>query len=251
MARLSGVSSRFVCSGDARLHYLDSGGDDHGAPIVFVPGMTDIADDYTQVLPLFGRRTVVVEIRGHGRSSSPESGYDLATLSRDVGAVVDAVTDGPVHLVTFSRGTSCALWWAVEHPDRVRSIAIGDYVPEERIVSSTARRRLLDGRWRGTPVHQRLDTEAAMQTFAAAQARSIWEPLSRWQPPLLVVRSGNSVLVTDTEWARYRRLFPDSQLVDFDESPHDIFRPDRSRYPHLVRDHVEQAERRGYQLLGE
>jgi pimeloyl-ACP methyl ester carboxylesterase len=114
------IASRYVYSGDAHLHYLDSGGDDRGAPIVFVPGMTDIADDYTRVMPLFGRQVVVVEIRGHGRSSAPESGYDLATLSSDVGAVIDAVTDGPVHIMTFSRGTSCALGWAVHHPDRVR-----------------------------------------------------------------------------------------------------------------------------------
>jgi len=62
--------------------------------------MTDIAEDYTEVLLLFGRRAVVAEIRGHGRSSAPAGGYDLATLSTDVGAVIDAVTDGPVHVVT-------------------------------------------------------------------------------------------------------------------------------------------------------
>jgi non-heme chloroperoxidase len=241
MARL--ITSRYISSGDARLHYLDSGGDDHGAPIVFVPGMTDIADDYTQVLPLFGRRMVVVEVRGHGRSSSPVSGYDLATLSRDVGAVVDAVTDGPVHIVTFSRGTSCAVAWAIEHPDRVRSISIGDYVPEERVVTHAASLHLLEGRWRGTPVSERLDVNAAMRTFRAAQSRSMWEPLSRLQPPLLVVRSGNSVLVTDAERARYRQLCPGVELVDFDDSPHDIFRPGRGRYPRLVHDHVDRVDR--------
>src|ERR1700722_2849515 len=155
------ITSRYVYNGDARLHYLDSGGDDHGSPIVFVPGMTDIADDYTQVMPLFGRRVVAVVIRGHGRSSSPVSGYDLATLSSDVGAVVNAVAEGPVHIVTFSRGTSCAVGWAIEHPDRVRSMSIGDYVPEERAVTSTMSRHLLDGRWRGTPVRERVDGHAA------------------------------------------------------------------------------------------
>jgi pimeloyl-ACP methyl ester carboxylesterase len=98
------VISRFTHHGDVRIHYLDSGGNDHGAPIVFVPGMTDIADDYTEVMPLFGRRAVVVEIRGHGKSAAPDGGYDLASLSADVGAVVDAVTNGPVHVMTFSRG---------------------------------------------------------------------------------------------------------------------------------------------------
>ena len=37
------VQSRFAANGDTRIHYLDSGGPDHGAPIVFVPGMTDVA----------------------------------------------------------------------------------------------------------------------------------------------------------------------------------------------------------------
>ena len=103
--------------------------------------------------------------------------------------------------------------------------------------------RLLEGRWRGTPVHERLDVDAAMRTFLAAQSRSMWEPLSLLQPALLVVRSGNSLLVTDADWTRYRRLFPGAELVDFDDSPHDIFRPDRDRYPRLVRDHVNRADR--------
>ncbi|CAN5719493.1 hypothetical protein BH09ACT7_BH09ACT7_09540 [soil metagenome] len=238
------ITSRYTVNSDARLHYLDSGGDDHGAPIVFVPGMTDIADDYTPVLPLFGRRVVIVELRGHGRSSSPVSRYDLAALSSDVGAVVDAVTDGPVHLMTFSRGTSYATAWAIDHPDRVRSIAIADYVPEERVVTSTEAQNLIDGRWRGTPVRERLDAEAAVQTFRAAQERSMWEPLSRLRVPLLAVRSGITGLVTDADWSRYRQLFPGAHLVDFEDSPHDIFRPDRGRYPRLVRDHVTRSHTR-------
>jgi non-heme chloroperoxidase len=246
------IQSAYAHNGDARIHYLDSGGEtslpslrspyDRGAPIVFVPGMTDIADDYRQVMPLFGRRVVVVEIRGHGRSSSPAYGYDLASLSRDVGSVVDAVTDGCVHLVTFSRGTAHGVNWAIENSTRVRSVAIGDYVPEERVLTATTSRRLLDGRWRGTPVKDRLDERAALQTFRAAQRRSFWESLSQLQLPLLVVRSGNSVLIDDADWARYRQLFPDANLVEFDDSPHDIFRPDRGRYPLLVRDHVDRAE---------
>ena len=83
---------------------------------MFVPGMTDVAADYIEVLPLFGRRAVIVDLRGHGQSGAPESGYDLADLTADVGAVVDAVTDGPVHVVMFSRGTTYALAWAIETP---------------------------------------------------------------------------------------------------------------------------------------
>src|SRR5258705_2611923 len=236
------VNSRFTDNGDACIHYLDSGGDDRGAPIVFVPGMTDIADDYIEVMPLFGRRTVVVELRGHGKSGAPASGYDLATLSGGVGAVVDAVTDGPIHMVTFSRGTSYAVARALSQPDRVLSLAIGDYIPEERVLPPELSHRLLSGHWRGSPVHERLNTDAANKSFRAARARSFWDELSLTKIPLLVIRSGNSVLVRDDEWARYAQQFPSAELVEVHDSPHDIFCPDRGRFPQLVREHVGRAD---------
>ena len=125
----------------------------------------------------------------------------------------------------------------------MRSVAIGDYVPEEKVLTSEMSRRLLDGRWRGTPVIQRLDVDAANKTFAAAQERSLWEPLARQQFPLFAVRSGANFLVGEPEWSRYRALFPHAHLVEFPDSPHDIFRPDRGRYPRLVGEHVDRADR--------
>ena len=236
------VDSRYVDNAGVRLHYLDSGGRDRGAPIVFVPGMTCLADDYVEILPLLGRRSVVVELRGHGRSDAPVGGYDSDALASDVGAVVKAITDGPVHLMTFSRGTAYALRWALRHTDRVRSVSIGDYVPEEILLPDEVRSRLLDGRWRGTPVHDRLDRDAGMATFRAARQQSFWEELSRWRPPLLVVRSPHSPLIDDAAWSRYRTLFPAARLHVFDDSPHDVFRPDRGRYPALVREHVDATD---------
>jgi non-heme chloroperoxidase len=237
------MRSQFADNGGVRLHYLDSGGDDLGAPIVFVPGMTCLAHDYEAVLPAFGRRTVVIEVRGHGRSDAPVVGYDLETLSSDVGAVVDAVTGGPVHVVTFSRGTSAAVAWTLGHSDRVRSLSIGDYVPEEKLVPDPAVRWLLDGRWRGTPVRDRLDEKAALTTFRSARERSFWEPLAELGIPLLAVRSPESrEIVPDEAWARYASLFPSAQLVEFSDSPHDIFRPDRARYPRLVAEHADRAD---------
>jgi non-heme chloroperoxidase len=229
------VQSRFTENGDTRIHYLDSGGPDRGAPIIFVPGMTDIGDDYAEMLQLLGRRTVVVEIRGHGHSGAPETGYDSDTLSSDVGAVIDAVTDGPVHVMTFSRGTTYAITWALAHPDRIRSISIGDYVPAEIVLSDEHVRLLLNGRWRGSPVRERLNYGAAIKTFRAARGQSFWEPLSQLQPPLLVVRSPNSPLIDDAAWARYKQLFPRAHLHEFHDSPHDIFRPDRGQFPQLIR----------------
>jgi non-heme chloroperoxidase len=51
-----------------------------------------------------------------------------------------------------------------------------------------------------------------------------------------VVRSPSSPLVDDAAWARYKTTFPHADLHEFHDSPHDIFRPDRGRFPKLVRE---------------
>jgi pimeloyl-ACP methyl ester carboxylesterase len=228
-------------NGDAQIRYLDSGGEDRGAPIVFVPGFTCVADDYLEILPFLGRRTIIVELRGHGQSRSHSTDYDSDALARDVGAVIDATTGGPVHLMTFSRGTPYALLWALAHRERVLSVSIGDYVPEEIELPDDVILGLLDGRWRGTPVSTRVDRQAGIATLRSARAQLLWEPLARWQPPLLVVRSPSTPVVDDAAWERYRSLFPAARMHEFADSPHDIFRPDRGRYPLLVREHVDSV----------
>jgi non-heme chloroperoxidase len=233
---------RSVDADGAHINVLDSGGDDRGAPIIFVPGFTCVADDYTEILPVLERRTVVVELRGHGRSTAPDGPFDSDALAGDVGAVVDAATSGPVHLMTFSRGTPYALLWAFANRDRVLSLSIGDYVPEEIELADDVIFGLLDGRWRGTPVSERVDRDAGAATLRAARSQSLWEPLAQWQPPLMVVRSPSTPVVSDADWVRYRDLFPAAKLHEFVDSPHDIFRPERARYPALVRDHVNAVD---------
>ncbi len=69
-------------------------------PVVFVPGFTCVADDYTEVLPLFGRRTVVVELRGHGRSVGAERSRTTPPRAPVTSAaVIDEVAGrpGPPH----------------------------------------------------------------------------------------------------------------------------------------------------------
>ncbi|PRC55118.1 alpha/beta hydrolase, partial [Mycobacterium sp. ITM-2017-0098] len=61
---------------------------------------------------------------------------------------------------------------------------------------------------------------------------------------LMVVRSPNTPVVSDADWDRYRALFPAAKLHEFVDSPHDIFRPERGRYPTLVRDHVDAVDAR-------
>lgn len=241
---MSTVTCGVVDGDGASIHYIESTPRDDPAlpPVVFVPGMTDVADDYREIADHTGRRTIVVELRGHGRSRAG-AGWALEHHARDVAAVIDATVEGPLHLMTFSRGTCSALAWCADNSDRVRSLSIGDYPAREIGLSADVMSTLLGSTWRGTPVSERLDAHAFAQVVAASRDRPLWHIVAALDVPIAVVRSTATAPMNDADWERYEGLTPGIRLVRFDDSPHDIFRPDRGRYPRLVADIAAAGDR--------
>lgn len=243
--------SRFVSHGDATIHYLDcsTGTDaDELTPLIFVPGMSCIAHDYTTIATHTGRRTIVIDLRGHGLSSTSQSGYRLDDHASDVASVVDeAVPDhdgamGDVHVMTFSRGTCYVLRWCELTVRSIRSFTIGDYPGREIPMSQLMADSFLAGTWRGTPVATRVDEAALRATFAESKERPLWHVLTGAAVPVAVVRSAAAHPVTDVDWDRYASV-PGIRRVTFDGSPHDIFRQDRGRFGRLARESAELGDR--------
>lgn len=56
-----------------------------------------------------GFAVVAVDLRGHGRSSKPDDGYDIATVAADLAAVIDAVGAGPAVVAGQSWGGNVVL----------------------------------------------------------------------------------------------------------------------------------------------
>ena len=69
-------------------------------------------------------RVILFDLRGHGLSARTTSGYDVATMARDLESIVDDVAREPVALVGHSYGAVVALTFALRHPERVRKLAI-------------------------------------------------------------------------------------------------------------------------------
>ncbi len=242
---MGSVTSGFVTSVDATVHYLDCRPIDDGAdlpPVLFVPGMTDVADDYREIADHIGRRTIVIDLRGRGRSEASD-GWSLEHHVADIAAVVDAAIDGPMHLMTFSRGTCYALAWLQHHADRVLSVSVGDYPAREIHIAPEIADRLLSSTWRGTPVHERVDPAAVRQVLAHSRDRDLWHVVDALEVPVAVVRSNASAPIDDADWERYARLAPGVRRERYDDSPHDIFRVDRGRYPRLVAEIAAEGDR--------
>ena len=72
------------------------------------------------------RDVFMYDLRGHGRSSMPRSGYDLNTMAEDLGNVLDRSGIATADIVGHSFGGRVALTFAAEHPERVRNLVVAD-----------------------------------------------------------------------------------------------------------------------------
>ena len=117
---------RTVDVGGVRLAYREEGTGD--PPIVLVHGM---ACDHTHLLPQLEHfaprhRVIAVDQRGHGASDAPDGAYTTEQFAEDLLALMDRLDVERPILVGHSLGGGVVLHAAVEHPERVRAVALLD-----------------------------------------------------------------------------------------------------------------------------
>jgi pimeloyl-ACP methyl ester carboxylesterase len=225
-----------------RIHFLDNSPTDPvGLPILFAPGLSDTADEYVHMLEFFvPRQALVVEVRGRGRSEAPTHGYRVADHVTDLEAVLDEMSIGRFHLMTFSRGTSWGLELALHDTDRIASISIGDYRAVEVALPQEFADIQMQTRFRGRPMIERVPKHVLERLAADSTPRELWDELTRLPCPMLVARGTHGIL-DDEHVARYRSVRPDAEVVMVPDSGHDLFRPDRLWYPRAVARFLERT----------
>lgn len=114
---------------------------------------------------------VLVDLLGHGQTDAPESAsrYRLKHVRRDLLKLVDAVSDGPAHLLGYSMGGRIALYMAVNHPNLFQSLILESASPG--LESAEDR-------------HQRVENDTALaqriQNESIAAFVDFWEGISLW-----------------------------------------------------------------------
>jgi pimeloyl-ACP methyl ester carboxylesterase len=107
-----------------------------GPPVVMLHGI--VIDNlssffYTLAHPVAASHPVVLyDLRGHGRSQRPPTGYRMADHVADLHGLLGALRiEEPVVLLGNSVGGGIALSYAVAHPDRVAGLVLVEaHVPE-------------------------------------------------------------------------------------------------------------------------
>ncbi len=89
---------------------------------MWLPHVEAFAGDY---------RVIVPDLRGHGRSDSPESldAYSMEVYAEDLRALLDEVGAGVCALIGCSFGGMVALQFATTWPERVAALVVSDSSP--------------------------------------------------------------------------------------------------------------------------
>lgn len=107
-----------------RLHYWLSG---QGPDLVLVHGLGgNLAGWHLAVVPELQRefRILTYDLRGHGRSDAPSTGYTTGDMARDLRGLLDALGIRQAAFVGHSWGADVVLHFALSHPERLSRMVL-------------------------------------------------------------------------------------------------------------------------------
>ena len=119
--------TRTVEVGGRRLRYLERAPEAAaGDPVVLLHGFGGDLNNWLFNTDKLAerRRVLALDLPGHGESAKDVGAGDLAAFAEVLGGFLDAVDAGRAHLVGHSMGGAVALAYALEHPERVASLAL-------------------------------------------------------------------------------------------------------------------------------
>jgi pimeloyl-ACP methyl ester carboxylesterase len=251
-------------------HWLDWGTAGR-APLLLIHGGAQTAHSWDEVAPDLARdhHVLALDQRGHGDSAwAPDGAYRRSDFTADVAALLDAVGWADAVLVALSLGGLNAIAFAAARPERVRGLIVVDVVPtiaprggeairaqlavhefatfeaavehahafnrlrtraniEERLRHALRRRD--DGRWT-----YKFDPAIGGGGIEADFER-LWDDVRRIRCPTLLVRGGESAILTAEAADRFLRERPGAELAVVPRAGHSVMGDNPSGFLAAVR----------------
>jgi len=244
----------------AKLYWDEQG---QGAPVLLIMGLGYPSYMWHRTRPVLAAqyRTIALDNRGVGRSDAPAGPYPIALMASDAAAVLDAAEVESAHLFGVSMGGMIAQEFALQYPQRVRSLILGCTAPggPHAVKAEPEATRLLMSRGdispeeaaevalpflydSGTP-RERIDEDLAIRrrwfprpVVYVAQLQGIlsWEAYSRLPQiaaPTLVVHGQSDRLVPPGNGKLIAARVPGANLVILPKAGH-IFLTDQTEAAH-------------------
>jgi len=119
----------FADLGDVRLFYTDDSPAEAKDTLLLAHGFAADSQDWLWHIPGLveaGYRVIAPDLRGHGHSSAPETGYRPEDTAGDLVLLLDRLGLERVIAFGHSMGAMVVTALAVEHPERVRALVCVD-----------------------------------------------------------------------------------------------------------------------------
>ena len=223
-----------------------------GPPLLLLPAMTQTWDAWLPVIPALTAHfsVIAVDLRGHGQSDRPPSGYHLRDYAADVVALTQRLGIAAPAVIGHSLGGSVARVAAARNPGWARCIVIEDTPPrldrtDPRVVllakgylkmramppdAVESHYRRIHPRWTDEQVADaaRAATQTApavLETYLAAdEPLTLEESVAAIHCPVLLVYGDTTSggFVSDEDAALYREYLPDGRAVQIAGAGHSL-----------------------------
>jgi pimeloyl-ACP methyl ester carboxylesterase len=234
-------------SDGTRLHYETAGRDKRGAPaLILVHGYAGNETQWQPAGRLLARthRVVRFDLRGHGRSDAPSSGYTIRQLADDLATVARSSRMRRAVIAGHSLGSAVALAAASRHASLVAGVVLIDGAMDQWATAATVERNDLyrtladqphpdglaqlyamfypdprDAELSARLIEEatRTDERAALQTWRASLTADIPALASRVRQPALYISRSRRPLVTAEQ---LREVMPDAEYAQAHDCGH-------------------------------
>jgi long-chain acyl-CoA synthetase len=212
-----------------RLSALDISPDHPQRTFIFLHGFGGQAMQWRYQLEKFSleNRVIALDLRGHGLSDKPSSGYDMPRIQADLEAALDVLkVTGRVVLVGHSFGGAVATEYALLHPERIERLILiataGEFKlnPFFRLALHFPNwlLRIIDlftRSWLSAPPH------ALKPYYLQNLSRWVgWDKFSALTVPTLVIRGHRDQVFEQPFFERVAKSIPKAQDADIGGSGH-------------------------------
>jgi 3-oxoadipate enol-lactonase len=114
----------FLENKGAKIYWDEQGS---GDPLLLIMGLSYPSYMWHRSRPILSKRfrTIALDNRGVGQSDAPPGVYSIALMASDAAAVLDAAGVESAHVFGASMGGMIAQEFALQYPNRVRSLILG------------------------------------------------------------------------------------------------------------------------------
>lgn len=237
IAALPGVHLRYEVAGPP-----------DATPLVLLHGAMETFEAcWKKPLPALAEshRVIGLDLRGHGQSDNPAGGFDGREMADDVAALLAALDVPSAHVCGFSAGATVALFCALRHPSRTRSLTlISNNVERDTVRASTRfwdpdRQRREEGVWWHFLLNaHRLPPERMLAWWAAEDAvRPDFhaEDLAGLSMPSLVMAGDRDPIVPLEDTLKLYRWLPNARLCVFPRTGHGLHRHNTPMFVDVVK----------------